>query len=564
MNKTFRTNMRSSHIRNGAPQPQRRGVAMLLVLISLATATILTTAYLSSRDNSAEIGANVADSASARWSAMGGIELGIAIFQTEADWRTAHTNGVLLANHPLGNGSLDLLVEDLETGNPPTGSTTEVLLTSIATINGIDQTATATAHVPDEEQKGIDVDLSEFAVFTGETVTLKDQATITRWPTAPKSKLGRRLAMGTQSNGSGTVKLENNAAAIDTTVYHGPGASGSMVQSSSGSVPSTTGLLDNIPLPESPAFPVSPPHEDDEYKNVQLGFPFDLNSDHRVNDLEVSTSNGRLTLTGDVTFVANDDLRLRPDSGIYVDGNATVVVFDDVTLENNSFIELRDGATLTMYIGGAFRLDDAYVGDERADKSVRDASGGEGYMNPERIRIFGGSSAESWDTKDITVVKGNVYAPNASMKLTDTSALYGRIAANDLFMDKNAAVFYDHALNTGGGFTDPDSELYNSDGTLKTDVASLSTLSDAELAALASALGEDVKGLLGGLFDGGGGGGGGGDPIAPTDPTPRPLEVVASFDTRGQDPQTWESKSGSAVAVVTKQGTAKGAQLSGN
>jgi len=99
---------------------------MLLVLISLATATILTMAYLSSRDNSAQIGANVADSTSARWAALSGVELGIAVLETESDWRTAHDNGVLLDDHPVGGGVVDLLVEDIETQAPPTESTTGV------------------------------------------------------------------------------------------------------------------------------------------------------------------------------------------------------------------------------------------------------------------------------------------------------------------------------------------------------------------------------------------------------------------------------------------------------
>ena len=53
----------------------RRGIAMMLVLICLSTATIVTVSYLSSRDNSAQIGLNIADSVSARWAAMSGLEI---------------------------------------------------------------------------------------------------------------------------------------------------------------------------------------------------------------------------------------------------------------------------------------------------------------------------------------------------------------------------------------------------------------------------------------------------------------------------------------------------------
>ncbi len=53
--------------------PRRRGVAMLLVIVSLMMATIMATAYLASRDNSAAIGQNIASAAAARWSATTGL-----------------------------------------------------------------------------------------------------------------------------------------------------------------------------------------------------------------------------------------------------------------------------------------------------------------------------------------------------------------------------------------------------------------------------------------------------------------------------------------------------------
>ena len=53
----------------GASQVKRRGIAMLLVLVCLFTATIIATSYLASRDNSAAIGSNVTEASAARWSA---------------------------------------------------------------------------------------------------------------------------------------------------------------------------------------------------------------------------------------------------------------------------------------------------------------------------------------------------------------------------------------------------------------------------------------------------------------------------------------------------------------
>src|SRR5262245_42027387 len=107
---------------------QQRGVAMLLVLISLMMATILSMAYVASRDNSAAIGENIASSAAARWSSESGLDMGLAILETEADWRTMHNNGKLLDDFPLDGGVFDLDVVDLETNMPPTATSSHIEL----------------------------------------------------------------------------------------------------------------------------------------------------------------------------------------------------------------------------------------------------------------------------------------------------------------------------------------------------------------------------------------------------------------------------------------------------
>ncbi|MCZ6811090.1 MAG: hypothetical protein O7D97_03725, partial [Planctomycetota bacterium] len=103
------------------PNVNRRGLAMLLVLVGLMIGTILATAYLASRDNSAAIGENIAAAARARWGAASALELGIAIMQTQTDWRTSHINGKLLDDYSfLAGATIDLDIIDLQTALPPT------------------------------------------------------------------------------------------------------------------------------------------------------------------------------------------------------------------------------------------------------------------------------------------------------------------------------------------------------------------------------------------------------------------------------------------------------------
>ena len=80
-------------------------------------------AYFGSRDNSIAISANVASSSSARVVAESGLDLAVAILETNADWRTSHIDGVILQDYQLGEGTISITVIDTETELPPTEST---------------------------------------------------------------------------------------------------------------------------------------------------------------------------------------------------------------------------------------------------------------------------------------------------------------------------------------------------------------------------------------------------------------------------------------------------------
>src|SRR5262245_46648562 len=238
---------------------RKRGVAMLLVLISLMMATIMTMAYVASRDNSSAIGETVADSAAAGWAADAGLNLGISVLQTEADWRSLQVNGSLLHDYPLSNALINVDLQDVQTGGIPSSTTQYLKVTSRANVAGVEQSATATAFVPLQPGKVVDVDLSDFAVFTGTTLEMRTQSIIARWPMAPLSKLGQRIALGTKSTSAAAIVLADSAAAIDATVYSGPGASSGLIANTASPPLARVSLLDPIPLPVSPGSGVAAP-----------------------------------------------------------------------------------------------------------------------------------------------------------------------------------------------------------------------------------------------------------------------------------------------------------------
>jgi len=522
---------------------RRRGIAMLLVMISLAMATILATSYLASRDNSAVIGANIATATAARWASESGLEAGVAILETESDWRTGHTNGKLVDDYAIGGASVDLDVIDVVTGDPPTEDTEYVQMTATATADGLTQRAVAVAHVPQSGDDGeVDVDLSEFAIFAGDSIELTNDATVMRWPNAPLSSLNRRLAMGTRAEDAFSVSIGDNAATIDTDVFYGPNASNSLVTISNSTTVSEVKLLDNIPLPAAPRPGVTTPDgfATGDFVLVDDGSTT-LTSGGRVDNFDIG-QRSMLTLQGNTQLVADADFFMRDESKVIVDGNATIVAWDDFYLRRGSAIELTDGSTLTVFVGDYLYLDDAYIGDVRAD-STRDNTGNAGYMDPERVQIYSidfwnPDSSADWQFNNNSVAKGDFYGPSAHLVMENTSAIYGRVAAKTILLKNDAAIFYDHELDSGDGFTDLDGAVYNDDGTMKSDIVSLSDLDDGTLQSLADSLGLDVTRsdlkLISSDGDGEEDGDGGGGA------TPRPVPVEIVMNALGTPVESWE------------------------
>ena len=75
----------------------RRGIALMLVMIAVLVVGGMSVAYFGSRDNSIAISKNVSSASRARIAAESGLDLAIAILETNADWRNNHVNGIILS-----------------------------------------------------------------------------------------------------------------------------------------------------------------------------------------------------------------------------------------------------------------------------------------------------------------------------------------------------------------------------------------------------------------------------------------------------------------------------------
>jgi hypothetical protein len=519
---------------------------MLLVLISLMLATILTSSYLASRDNSTAIGSNVASAAAARWVAESGMQFGIAVLQTQSTWRTSHVAGRLLSNFPLAGGTINLDLVDLETGGPPTATTEYVRLTTTATVAGVDQTAIADCHVPVSTQSEVDVDLSEFAVFAAQRLDMHNDATIARWPVAPLSALGERLLLATQATAASSIDLGDSAASVDTTVFHGPGASALLVAVAASQAPDSVALLDNIPMPAAPDSGVSAPLVISPWPALSQSTGNAItNVSTRWKSVTLSNTAVR-TLRGNITATTDEDMNISNGGKLVIDGNVRVVVFGDLKLDAGS-IELKSNATLTMFVRGrsatGFELRDGYIGNVRSDTS-RDATGNSPYMDPERAMIFSmpGSSTD-WRLRNNSVAKASIYAPDAhSFTIKDTSALYGRLASGNVVLADHGALFYDPALNDQVGYSNDKAAMWDNTDRLKTEFKTLASLDASALQAVADTVDLVLLGLTKTDTKHTPVSSTPSSPVAvaPTDPTPRPVIVQHTMLTFGNALDSWE------------------------
>lgn len=454
---------------------------MLLVLISLMAATVITAAYLASRDNSGAIGENVANAAAARWGAATGINLAASMLETETNWRSAHGQGVLLPNFAFAECVLDITLKDLETGTPPNANTTYLQVLSTADVGGIEHDASASMIVP---VPGIaNVDLSEFALFAAEEIELRDQARVTRWADAPLTRLNLPISMGSLSTDMGAITIRSDALAVDAVGWLTPGATATAVNNASVLDMHANFMADAITLPRPP----SPP-------SGGLSIPFQLLTpgNHWVvlslrSLLSIDIS-GVTTLNFDPGRVVrvSGDLRIKNNSTLRVSGDAVIIVDDDLIVSRTGGIELVGAnSRLRIFVGGNAEIR-GYIGEVNGQGGALHSSNMP-YSDVTRVHLFNkGNSQRTWDISHDALVKGTIYAPNAHVRFSDFARLCGRIAASRIQVRDSAAIYYDHALDRRTGYTHPLSPIYDSDGRVKPAFKSLQSLNDSDLASLAA------------------------------------------------------------------------------
>ncbi len=536
---------------NSMPTSARshRGVAIVLVIVAVAAAAVIGSAYVASQLNAPQIVGNVNAGIEARYIADSGADLATAIMECETfDWRTAQAAGVLVNNLPLGNGNVTILVKDVSGANPDSTCEYPVVVSRGAS-RGMKQTVGMQVRTPRPSvaQQNVDVDLSEFAAFGAQSIDVVS-GWIARWPASPMADVGLPVKVGTNAITAGSLRIKDAAAAPDTVGYvMQSAAAGTITDATNGPAPIRRidfSKTETVILPAPPTPDLS---------NLLWATKLNVNinsvmtmtpvADRRYTFITINGGDLTLDLGGASRTMAMSSALTIQNNGVLrvTNGHLNLVVLGQFSLWSNSAIEIAPGASLTVYAGGTIYVDSSVLGLPVSVLSAPlDARKGlADYYDPAQCTIYritsinsvdptplDADNAAAWVWSDNTVkswlispnsfVCGRIYGPNkVSLSVDNNSAIFGNAVAKNIVVAGNSAIYYDHCLDEQLGYTNPDGALYAAPLDLRDDIRLL--LTDLNNSTLGS-----ILALLSG-----------GPPpppvaIDPSAPTPRDKKRVAN------------------------------------
>lgn len=448
----------------------RRGIAMLMVMICLAVATVITAAALSTQDSSPIIGDNAAQAAASHWSAQSAADIAVAVIEQKADW--AEDGSTLMENMNIAGGDVKVTVTDLE-GNPTTADAREVLVTATSVVNGIESTIQKVVTIAPKGSisEAIDPDLGEFGIYVTESLQMEDSATITRWPLSPESTGTKGVPVGLGFSSSYSFEVGDDAHLGDAQIVTDTHCSSSLKSTVADVVGS--GTMD-IPLPVPAVAEVFPADfnslaSTDQTLLAKTGSnTFSVPAGHHrelrvtANGVaEISQANGRW-------YWFTNAVRIDAGGTLVVRGNVRIATTDLLMSERGSIEFADDSSTLTVYFNGKVTIDNSTIGLPRAvsANNSRTSASITTYINPKRMRLIQwyGAGAPAFTLDHRSLVCAVVHAPNTPASFADRSSLLGRITASSLRIDSSSSLLYCPRLDNRMGFTTRNGPLYQADG----------------------------------------------------------------------------------------------------
>ena len=495
---------------------ERRGIALMLVMVAILVTGTMAVAYFGSVDNSVAIGSNIESAARARAVAESGLEIAIAILETDSDWQSQHTDGVLLSSLQIEDGVLSISILDASTDLPPTEDTSEVEITISSTVNQVTQITQAFATIiPNEEE--YDVDFSEYAIFATTSIEIDDIASVQNWQASPLSLQNNSLRLGTLATGPLSVEIDSPAQ-HSILELHTLSSASSMLSTASVELSAFSGEP-TLPLPPSPPVDGSTlalsSHSESTHSTTSIFSNWAQNFSFGNRRHNERTSDNILVQNGTYEY---ETLELNHNRTIQIQGDVVLNIQESLTLMGTSII-LDDDATLTMHVGGDVEISSSYIGNENKSH--------QSWVDPSRVQLYGHGNNE-WEIDGITTIKAEIYAPESEVTFGGISTLCGRIAADEVSLHGASRLLYDATLDNGG-YADHSSPLYDESGQLFSQLENITTLDANIINSIIDSIDEhDYASATDGWSD------------WRDEPTARPNDVIFILLMYGADTHRWE------------------------
>ncbi|MFM7259867.1 MAG: hypothetical protein ACKO3W_04620, partial [bacterium] len=401
----------------------------------------------------------------------------------------SESGGVLFESLDVGHATATARVRDVMTGLSADRSSKVVEIVVEGTSAGISQTARAVGRLPQAPGAPVaDLDGSEFAILACGSLVFEGDAALGVWRNSPLAILAEPVAYGLASGSKAGISVSPNAS------LHGT------VALSIGGFPTDVEMRDEQIADKSIRVPTA--------IHVPLAaVPAARETDGKSSDAPVALLDGYIaydampegdmrvparaaaTLRGVRSFDVAGNLHIERGARLRVEGETRCVVRGNLVIEPAT-IEVANGATLSILVLGDASIDGAYLGGERTNPDeIRDATGRAAYDGGASRVLLTTAGGGRIVIGESSVVKGEIYGPDATIAIRARSAVYGRILGRDVSVGTGCAVFYDPALDDRTGWTAQSSGLWTPAGTLQAGVREVVRLDHESLERFARGTG---------------------------------------------------------------------------
>ena len=118
---------------------------------------------------------------------------------------------------------------------------------------------------------------------------------------------------------------------------------------------------------------------------------------------------------------------------VIINGDVTLYITGDITLGNSAELQIEEDSSLTLYLGGNFEGKNSSA----VNNETKDARS---------LQIYGLESCQDMRFKNSSDLYGTIYAPNADVIMDNSAKVYGAVVAESFDMKNSGVFMYDASL----------------------------------------------------------------------------------------------------------------------